>query len=192
MYAHPGRKLLFMGGEFGQWAEWNHNRSLDWHLLDGPFHRGLQRLVQHLNWLYTNEPALHQLEDSHEGFEWIDFHDADASVVSFLRKSKGGDCLIVLVNATPVPRLDYRVGVPTQGFYREILNSDAGVYGGSNTGNAGGVWSHPQGWQGRPYSLTLQLPPLSVLILKSESHPSSQPEIAVSRENTKRRGTSSN
>ena len=166
MYAHPGRKLLFMGGEFGQWAEWNHNRSLDWHLLGGHLHDGLRRLVQHLNWLYTHEPALHELEDSHEGFEWIDFHDMDASVVSFLRKSSSGEFLVVLVNATPVPRVDYRIGVPQAGFYSEILNSDAETYGGSNTGNFGGVWAQHQGWQGHAHSLLLQLPPLAVVILK--------------------------
>ncbi len=168
MYAHPGRKLLFMGGEFGQWAEWNHNQSLDWHLLGAPLHDGLRRLVQHLNWLYTHEPALYEVEDSSEGFEWIDFHDSDASVVSFLRKGASGEFLVVLVNATPVPRCDYRVGVPQPGFYKEILNSDAQTYGGSNMGNAGGVWSHQHGWQGRPHSLVLQLPPLAVVILKME------------------------
>jgi 1,4-alpha-glucan branching enzyme len=166
MYAHPGRKLLFMGGEFGQWAEWNHNRSLDWHLLGGHLHDGLRRLVQHLNWLYTHEPALHQLEESHEGFEWIDFHDADASTVSFLRRDASGGFLVVAVNATPVPRSGYRIGVPCEGFYEEVLNSDAQTYGGSNAGNEGGVWSHPQGWQGRAHSLLLQLPPLAVVILK--------------------------
>jgi 1,4-alpha-glucan branching enzyme len=166
MYAHPGRKLLFMGGEFGQWAEWNHNRSLDWHLLEGHRHDGLRRLVQHLNWLYIHEPALHELEDSHEGFEWIDFHDMDASVVSFLRKSSSGDFLVILVNATPVPRADYRIGVPQPGFYSEILNSDAETYGGSNKGNFGGAWAHHQGWQGHNHSLLLQLPPLAVVILK--------------------------
>jgi 1,4-alpha-glucan branching enzyme len=169
MYAHPGRKLLFMGGEFGQWAEWNHNRSLDWHLLGSHLHDGLRRLVQHLNWLYTHEPALHQLEDSHEGFEWIDFHDSDASVVSFLRKSASGESLVVLVNATPVPRPGYRIGVPQGGFYREILNTDGETYGGSNLGNGGGVWAHHHGWQGRSHSLLLQLPPLAVLILKPGS-----------------------
>ncbi len=179
MYAHPGRKLLFMGGEFGQWAEWNHNSSLDWHLLGGHLHDGLRRLVQHLNWLYTHEPALHQFEDSHEGFEWIDFHDADASVVSFLRKGASGESLLVLVNATPVPRCDYRVGVPQAGFYKEILNSDAQTYGGSNMGNAGGVWAYHHGWQGRPYSLVLQLPPLAVVILKLE-----QPQAALAEIST--------
>jgi 1,4-alpha-glucan branching enzyme len=177
MYAHPGRKLLFMGGEFGQWSEWNHSRSLDWHLLAGNLHDGLRRMVQHLNWLYTHEPALHQLEDSHEGFEWIDFHDADASVVSFLRKSASGEALVVVVNATPVPRSDYRVGVPEHGFYREILNTDAETYGGSNVGNSGGLWAHHHGWQGRPHSLLLKLPPLGVLILKQEQPRATQAEL---------------
>lgn len=168
MYAHPGKKLLFMGGEFGQWSEWNHNRSLDWHLLAAPMHDGLRRLVQHLNWLYQNEPALYTLDDSYAGFEWIDFHDADHSVVAFLRRGQNGEVIVFVVNATPVARHDYRIGAPEAGFYREILNTDAETYGGSNVGNHGGVWAHPQFWQGREHSLVLQLPPLGVLGLRLE------------------------
>lgn len=166
MYAHPGKKLLFMGGEFGQWAEWNHNKSLDWHLLQSPLHDGLRRLVQHLNWVYQNEPALYELDDSYEGFDWIDFHDADHSVVAFLRRSSKGDTLVFVVNATPVPRFGYRVGVSEPGFYEEILNTDAETYGGSNVGNHGGVWAQSHAWQGRGCSLELQLPPLAVLGLR--------------------------
>lgn len=166
MYAHPGKKLLFMGGEFGQWAEWNHNRSLDWHLTGSPMHDGLRRLVQHLNWLYQNEPALYELDDSYAGFEWIDFHDADHSVVAFQRISSGGDVLVFVVNATPVPRFGYRIGVGAAGYYEEILNTDAETYGGSNVGNQGGVWAEHQHWQGRGHSVVLQLPPLSVLGLR--------------------------
>ncbi|MGI8480691.1 MAG: 1,4-alpha-glucan branching protein GlgB, partial [Chthoniobacterales bacterium] len=123
MYGHPGKKLLFMGQEFGQRREWNHDRGLDWDLLELPRHDGLRRLVQHLNYVYKNEPALWDLDDTHEGFEWIDFHDADNSVVAFLRKSLAGDVIIFVVNATPIVRQGYRLGVPGDGFYREIINT---------------------------------------------------------------------
>jgi 1,4-alpha-glucan branching enzyme len=166
MYAHPGKKLLFMGGEFGQWREWNHNQSLDWHLNEWPEHDGLKRLVQHLNYLYRQEPAMYQLDDSYEGFEWIDFHDSDNSVVAFKRKALNGDVLAFVVNATPVVREAYRIGVNGEGFYEEILNSDAETYGGSNVGNMGGVWAEPISWQGKTHSLLLRLPPLAVVGLK--------------------------
>jgi 1,4-alpha-glucan branching enzyme len=166
MYAHPGKKLLFMGCEFGQWAEWNHNKSLDWHLLESSKHDGLRRLVQHLNWLYKNEPALYELDDSYAGFEWIDFHDADHSVVAFLRRSAGGELIVFVINATPVPRAQYRIGVPSPGFYTEILNTDAEIYGGSNVGNHGGVWAENHSWQDRPHSLVLHLPPLGAVGLR--------------------------
>ncbi len=168
MYAHPGKKLLFMGGEFGQWAEWNHDKSLDWHLLDQPEHAGLSRLVQHLNWLYKSEPALFDQDDTYEGFEWIDFHDADNSILAFLRRSRSGEEIVFLINATPVVRETYRVGVPGEGFYREVLNSDAEAYAGSNVGNFGGQWADPTEWQGRSHSLQLRLPPLAVVGLKRE------------------------
>ena len=141
MYGHPGKKLLFMGGEFGQWREWNHDTQLDWHLTNLPRHDGLRRLVQHLNYIYKSEPALWNLDDTYEGFEWIDFHDSENSVVSFLRKSQEGDVVVFIVNATPLVRYDYRLGVPQAGFYREIINTDAETYGGSNVGNMGGVQS---------------------------------------------------
>ncbi len=166
MYAHPGKKLLFQGGEFGQWAEWDHDRSLDWHLLDSGFHDGLRRLVQHLNWLYKNEPALFELDDSNEGFEWIDFHDSNNSVVAFKRKARDGSFIAFAVNGTPVVREAYRIGVNGEGFYQEILNSDAQTYGGGNVGNCGGTWAEPIPWQGKSHSLLLRLPPLAVIGLK--------------------------
>ena len=168
MYAHPGKKLLFMGGEFGQWREWNHNQSLDWHLLQCPEHDGLRRLVQHLNWLYKTEPALFEADDTYEGFEWIDFHDSDNSVVAFKRKSRSGDILVFVVNATPVVREAYRVGVNGTGFYQEILNTDAQTYGGSNAGNMGGVHADPMPWQGKSHSILVRLPPLAVVGFKRQ------------------------
>ena len=170
MYAHPGKKLLFMGGEFGQWAEWNHGQSLDWHLLQYPFHDGLRKLVQHLNYLYKSEPAFWQNDDTHLGFEWIDFHDADNSVLTFIRKVDNGATLLFVVNATPIPRYFYRVGAPAEGWYEEILNSDAGVYGGGNIGNYGGVHADPIAWQGRSHSLVLTLPPLSTIGFKRHEY----------------------
>jgi 1,4-alpha-glucan branching enzyme len=166
MYAHPGKKLLFMGGEFGQWREWSHNQSLDWHLNDWPEHDGLKRLVQHLNHMYRREPALFELDATYEGFEWIDFHDSDNSVVAFKRKAGNGDIIAFVINATPVVREAYRIGVNGGGFYEEILNTDAQTYGGSNVGNLGGAWAEPISWQGKSHSLLLRLPPLAVVGLK--------------------------
>jgi len=168
MYGQPGKKLLFMGGEFGQWHEWNHNESLAWHLLELPRHDGLRRLVQHLNYTYKNEPALWEQDDTYEGFEWIDFHDADNSVVSFLRKSSRGDVVVFVVNATPVVRHDYRLGVPHAGFYREVINTDAETYGGSNVGNYGGAQSENTPWMAREHSILIHLPPLATLAFKLE------------------------
>ena len=168
MYAQPGKKLLFMGGEFGQHNEWNHDTSLDWELLKLPRHDGVHRLVQHLNYVYKSEPALWQLDDTYEGFDWIDFHDADNSVVSFLRKSRQGDIIAFVVNATPVVRYNYQLGVPEPGFYREIINTDAETYGGSNVGNLGGVQSEDLPWMGREYSVLIQLPPLATVAFKLE------------------------
>jgi 1,4-alpha-glucan branching enzyme len=168
MYGQPGKKLLFMGGEFGQWHEWNHDTSLDWHLLELPRHDGLRRLVQHLNYVYKSEPALWQQDDSFEGFEWIDFHDADNSVVSFLRKSREGETIVFIVNATPIVRHDYRLGVPRPGFYREIINTDSETYGGGNVGNYGGLQSEDRQWMGREHSILIQLPPLATLAFKLE------------------------
>ena len=166
MYAHPGKKLLFMGQEFGQWREWNHDQSLDWHLCERPEHDGLKRLVQHLNWLYQNEPALYDQDDTYAGFEWIDFHDSDNSVIAFMRRSKSGDVLVFVINATPVLREGYRVGVTGEGWYEEVLNTDAQTYGGSNQGNWGGQYAEPAPWQGRTHSLLLRLPPLAIVGFK--------------------------
>jgi 1,4-alpha-glucan branching enzyme len=166
MYAHPGKKLLFMGGEIAQWKEWNHDQSLDWNLLEYPQHSGLRRLVQHLNYLYRNDPAFSQNDDSYAGFEWIDFHDSDNSVMTFLRRSESGSAVVVIVNGTPVPRYAYRVGAPGEGWYEEILNTDAEAYGGSNVGNYGGVHADAIPWQGRSHSLSVTLPPLATIALK--------------------------
>ena len=168
MYGHPGKKLLFMGGEFGQTREWSHDRSLDWYLLDaGPFHLGLQRLVRDLNGVYRRERALHEVDFEPAGFEWVDCNDWQSSVVAFLRRARDpGDVVLVVSNFTPVVRSDYRVGVPRSGRWRELVNTDADAYGGSGQGNAGGVWAEPKAWHGRPHSLLLTLPPLSTVILK--------------------------
>src|SRR6266436_594292 len=168
MYGHPGKKLVFVGGEFGQRNEWNDDTSLDWQLLKLPRHDGLHRLVQHLNYVYKSEPALWQLDDTYEGFDWIDFHDADNSVVSFLRKSRDGDIVAFVVNATPVVRYNYRLGVPESGFYRELINTDAETYGGSNVGNLGGVDTQDVPWMGRQHSILIHLPPLATLAFKLE------------------------
>ncbi|MDR7435714.1 MAG: 1,4-alpha-glucan branching protein GlgB [Armatimonadota bacterium] len=168
MVAQPGKKLLFMGGEFGQWREWQHDEGLEWHLLARSLHAQVQRWVADLNRLYRNEPALHELDCDPSGFEWIDCTDADHSIVSFLRKAHStGDLLLIVCNFTPVPRHGYRVGVPRGGYWREILNSDAEIYGGTNQGNLGGREADPIPFHGRPYSLALTLPPLGCLFLKS-------------------------
>jgi len=168
MYGHPGKKLLFMGSEFGQVNEWNHDTSLDWDLLQLPRHDGLRRLAQHLNYVYKNQAALWDQDDSYAGFEWIDFHDADNSVVAFLRKSRAGDVIAFVVNATPVVHHNYRLGVPEGGFWREIINTDAETYGGSNVGNYGGVQSEDRQWMGRQYSILIHLPPLAVVAFNLE------------------------
>ncbi|HEY3174135.1 MAG TPA: 1,4-alpha-glucan branching protein GlgB [Candidatus Polarisedimenticolia bacterium] len=168
-YSQPGKKLNFMGGEFGQVREWNHDDQLDWHLLDDARHRGIANLVRDLNALYRREPALWEIDHDHNGFEWIDFSDADSSIVSFLRKGKDPDDHILCVfNFTPVPRLGYKVGVPAPKFYREILNTDSGHYGGGDMGNLGGARARPEPAHGRPCSVTLTLPPLSALYFKPE------------------------
>jgi 1,4-alpha-glucan branching enzyme len=167
MWTHPGKKLLFMGGEFGQEAEWNHNQSLDWHLLDDSMHRGVQSLVRDLNRLYREIPALHEKDCEPQGFEWVDASDTENSVLSYLRRGNEVDrpCLTVC-NFTPMPRLEYRVGVPCGGTWRERLNSDAGEYGGSGLGNGGAVEAEAVTWHGRPYSLLLTLPPLGTIVLE--------------------------
>jgi 1,4-alpha-glucan branching enzyme len=167
MFAHPGKKLLFMGGEFGQWREWNHDRSLDWHLLDDAAHAGLKRYVQTLHWFYSREPALYECDFDPSGFRWIDCHDNENSVISFLRTSRNQREFVVTVyNFTPVPRGAYRIGVPEAGFYEELINSDSSQFGGSNVGNAGGVHSEPIAAHGFDHSIRLALPPLGCLWLK--------------------------
>lgn len=167
MYTTPAKKLLFMGGDFGQWNEWNHDQSLDWHLLEWGTHQGIQKLVRDLNHLYRNEPALHELDCNPAGFEWIDCQDIEQSVLSFLRvDKKRQEHLLVVCNFTPVVRHNYMVGVPEDGFWTEVLNSDSTEYGGSGVGNYGGVESNPVPMHGRRCMLTLTLPPLSILIFK--------------------------
>jgi 1,4-alpha-glucan branching enzyme len=164
LYGQPGKKLLFMGGEFGQRREWQHDTSLDWHLLQSPAHAGLKKWVADLNRVYRSEAALHVNDCSPTGFEWIDCSDAEAGVVSFLRKGPDPDDeVLVVCNFTPVPRVEYRVGVPRDGFWRELLNSDGADYGGSGLGNLGGVRAEAIGWHGRPFSVSLTLPPLAAV-----------------------------
>lgn len=170
MYGQPGKKLLFMGGEFGQWREWNHDESLEWHLLDYAPHSGLQRWVENLNQLYRSEPSLHELDFSSAGFEWIDCNDTDQNVISFLRKGRSADDIVLVVcNFTPITRFNYKVGVPRGGFWKELLNGDAKEYGGSGHGNLGGIEAAPVSFHGRPYSLDMTLPPLATIFFKSEA-----------------------
>jgi len=167
MYGHPGKKLLFMGIDMGQWREWIHDESLEWHVLNHPFHQGVQRWVKDLNRFYRSEPALFQLDFSNDGFEWIDFHDWENSTISFVRKGKTTrEVILVVCNLTPVVRHNYRVGVPYGGFWREVLNSDAYLYGGSGQGNLGGVEAAPTPSHGRTNSLSLTLPPLAVVFFR--------------------------
>jgi 1,4-alpha-glucan branching enzyme len=169
MYAQPGKKLLFMGGEFGQWDEWHHERSLDWHLLDWDPHKGIAACVRDLNRLCAAEPALHELDFDAAGFEWIDHGDAENSVLCWLRKGKDASHPILAVcNLTPVPRYGYRVGVPRAGFWKEIFNSDAQLYWGSGLGNYGGVDTDFGSSHSRPVSLSLTLPPLGLVLLKHQ------------------------
>lgn len=165
MYTQPGKKLLFMGGELGQWREWNHEGSLDWHLLQFEPHRGVQQLVRDLNALYRGNPALHALDCDPRGHEWIDANDSDTSVLTYLRwDSERHNVVLVACNFTPVPRPEYRIGVPRAGFWHEILNTDASAYGGSGLGNLGGVHSEELPWHGRPYSVKVLLPPLAAVV----------------------------
>jgi 1,4-alpha-glucan branching enzyme len=167
MWSHPGKKLLYMGGEFGQWNEWNHNESLQWHLLDWQSHQGVQRYLADLNALYRREPAMHQVDFEWTGFEWIDCHNWQDSILAYVRKAKDpNDFLIVCCNFTPVPRIGYKIGVPEACFYEEISNSDSTFYGGSDLGNAGGIQALPQESHGRPASMEVTLPPLATVIFK--------------------------
>ena len=166
-WAQNGKKLLFMGGEFAQWNEWDHDSSLDWHLAEYDRHRGIQRLVRDLNHLYRSEPALHQYDCDARGFQWIDGNDAGNSVLTFLRHGSGAnDWLAVALNFTPVPRHNYRIGVPVGGVWTEVFNSDAKEYGGSGHGNLGSRETSPVGAHGRPFSLCLTLPPLGAVFLR--------------------------
>ena len=170
MWGDPGKKLLFMGGEFGQRREWVHEGSLEWHVLQYPEHAGLRRWVADLNRLYRSETALYQVDFNQSGFEWVDCNDSEQSVLSFLRRPRdGGAPVLVACNFTPVPRTNYIVGVPHGGYWREIANSDATLYGGSGMGNLGGVEAAPVAAHGRFHSLALTLPPLAVLMFKGEA-----------------------
>ncbi len=169
MISFPGKKLLFQGGDFGQWDEWSHDKSIDWHLLQYPLHQGLQRWMSDLLRLYRGERALHEIDFQYEGFEWIDFQDSASSVIVFERvASDRPNRIVVACNFTPVPRVSYRIGVTAAGTYSELLNSDSSLYGGSNTGNAGSILAEPIPMHGRMQSLSLTLPPLGVLLLKLE------------------------
>lgn len=180
MYAQAAKKLLFMGGEFGQWQEWSHDRSLDWHLLDYPMHAGLQRWVTDLNHIYRQEKALHELDFSWEGFEWIDCNDSEQSVISLIRKSKSTDeSILIVANFTPVPRYNYRLGVPNHGFWQELLNSDSGDYGGSGVGNFGGVTAEEIPCHDRAFSVNIHLPPLGILFFKLNTD---RPENSVTQD----------
>jgi 1,4-alpha-glucan branching enzyme len=169
MTGHPGKKLLFMGGEFGQWSEWTHDHSIEWHLLDYAPHSGLQRWVRDLNTFYRATPALYEVEFDYHGFEWIDCNDSQSSTVTFLRRGRNPDDIVVFAcNFTPVPRHGYRLGVPRGGWYQEVLNSDATLYGGGGQGNAGGADASPVPTHGRPYSLNITLPPLGIVVFKPQ------------------------
>jgi 1,4-alpha-glucan branching enzyme len=169
MFGQPGKKLMFMGSEIGQWTEWNHESSIDWRLLDVPEHAGLRLLVGDLNHLYRAEPAMHDCEYTPGSFEWIDSHDAEKNVLSFLRKSRNTEQQIAIVfNFSPVPRPNYRIGIPKRGRWNEILNSDGKQYGGSGQGNLGGINAVPIPLHGRPQSLTINVPPLGAVFFKAE------------------------
>ncbi|MES9886336.1 MAG: 1,4-alpha-glucan branching protein GlgB, partial [Candidatus Sedimenticola sp. 6PFRAG1] len=166
MLTYPGKKLLFMGNEFAQGREWNENAELDWYLMERPQHGGMRALVSELNRIYKEIPALYEVEFTDNGFEWIDCHDASQSILSYQRKARDGSFVVVILNFTPIPRENYRIGVPAEGSYREVFNSDSSYYGGSNLGNSGLVQSEPQTWMGLPQSIKLTLPPLGALVLQ--------------------------
>jgi 1,4-alpha-glucan branching enzyme len=168
MYAQPGKKLLFMGDEFGQVREWGHDTSLEWDVLQYPVHNGLLNWVAQLNRVYRSEPALHLLDNNPAGFEWVDCNDNLTSTISLLRKSESPkDTVLIVCNFTPIPRIGYRVGVPEGGYWRELVNSDALEYNGTGVGNLGGVHAEEEPIHGRPYSLKLTLPPLAALFMKA-------------------------
>jgi 1,4-alpha-glucan branching enzyme len=169
MYGQPGKKLLFMGQEFGQWKEWDHEESLQWDGLEHEFHRGIQQLTADLNALYRETASLHEIDFTGEGFEWVDASDYENSCLAWIRKDREGSPVLIACNFTPVPRSNYRVGVPLKGTWREIVNTDAEVYGGSGQGNMGAVETKPIPAHGRPYSLNLTLPPLGAIFLRPQS-----------------------
>jgi 1,4-alpha-glucan branching enzyme len=180
MFGHPGKKLLFMGAEFGQWAEWNYANSLDWHLLEQPdgegrLHRGLQSFLRRLNELYRESAALHDVDFDWSGFEWIDFSDSDNSVISFRRRARDGSYLIVVCNFTPVVRYNYRLGFPESGTYREALSSDASEFGGSNVRNDEPVRAEDVPWHGQPFSAAVVLPPLAAFVLEPDRRSATRP-----------------
>jgi 1,4-alpha-glucan branching enzyme len=167
MFAQPGKKLLFMGAELGQWSEWGHDAELSWHLLENPEHAGIRLWLEDLNRLYREEPALHELDFHPGGFEWVEANDGAHGVLAFLRKASGGDEILAVFNLTPVPRDNYRIGVSRGGRWQEILNSDAEHYGGSGRGNLGGLEASPVPYHGRFHSLNVSLPPLAVVFLRA-------------------------
>lgn len=168
MYGHPGKKLLFMGSEIAQWNEWGHEQSIDWHLLQYPMHKKMQKWIQDLNHFYQNEPCLYEEDFTQEGFEWVDTHAWEESLISFIRKSPNQKHqILVICNFTPIPRINYRLGVPQGGYWKELLNSNSEYYGGSDLGNYGGTQAKPIPSHGRPFSLLLTIPPLSTLFFKS-------------------------
>jgi 1,4-alpha-glucan branching enzyme len=172
MFGHPGKKMLFMGDDFGQWNEWNHDASLDWHLLQEDRHKGLQRWVRDLNTTMRGDPALYEVDADSAGFEWIDCNDVSRSVISFLRKGRNPDNVLLFVcNFTPVTHHNYRVGAPRGGMWQEILNSDAVLYGGSGQGNMGGVEASPLPVHGRPWSLSITVPPLGIVAFRNAGGP---------------------
>jgi 1,4-alpha-glucan branching enzyme len=176
MWATPGKKLLFMGGEIGQWAEWNHDASLDWQLLQYEEHAGIQRWVADLNRLYRGAGALHERDCEPAGFEWVDCNDSDHSLLGLIRRGwRADDEVLVVLNFTPQPRVDYRVGVPRGGYWKEVLNSDAAEYGGGGWGNYGGVEASAEGMHGRPFSLKVTLPPLAALFFSPSASPPASP-----------------
>ena len=181
MFTHPGKKLLFMGAELGQGEEWNITRTLDWYVLDYPLHQGIRELVRALNGLYREEPPLHALDFEWQGFEWIDCHDAQNSVLIYQRRGREeGQHLVIALNFTPVPREGYRIGVPSEGAYEEVLSSDDQVYGGSGVGNGPGpLATEPVAWMNRPQSLVVTLPPLAGIVLKPVPGSAALPEGAA-------------
>jgi 1,4-alpha-glucan branching enzyme len=167
MWTHPGKKLLFMGGEFAQWYEWNCNESLQWHLLKWDSHQGIQRLLADLNKLYRSQPALHEVDFEWHGFEWIDCHAWEDSTLSYVRRGKDPqDYVVICCNFTPVPRQEYRIGVPEAGWFDEIFNTDSKYYGGTDMGNCGGLEAKQEESHGRPASILTTLPPLGAIVLK--------------------------